>query len=91
MTVKEWLQIPDDDLLVTLAEVLPELRKIDWNTAKYWKKTCTYKDFDRHLSAVLNSAFPRYSLGAYTYYAIHIAQPKHYLIAAAMAAERSKE
>ncbi len=115
MTAKEWLEVPDQDLPVKLAEVLapgpwkhdmdsrragvchkckrlpdgycpvPDPITIDWNTAMEWFRKVT-KD-EKMLSEVMDTITEK---GDWSWFWIYHAQPKHYLIAAAMAAEGSK-
>ncbi len=56
--------------------------KIDWNTAKYWQGKCDSIVFDYRMEDIHKATG---HTSQFYYWYRHIAQPKHYLIAAAMA------
>ncbi len=60
----------------------------DWNVAKYWQGKCNPFGFREWLWQLWASMPER--KGSFVEWAISVAQPKHYLIAAAMAVERSE-
>ncbi len=67
---------------------VPDPIKIDWNTAMKW-----YRPHSKLWTYIqcLENIWRFLSHGDFTFWQEHEAQPKHYLIAAAMAMERSKE
>ena len=83
-TAEQWLAIPEQDLLVKLAEVLPGLQKIDWNTAMEWfRKTKPKRSIIRKICGPAWQDEMTWLVAE--------AQPKHYLIVAAMCVERKEE
>jgi len=63
----------------------------DWNAAKHKQSKYDDREFDIALNSVWRENCRSYIKHSFRYWAIHEAQPKHYLIAAAMAAEGAKE
>ncbi len=90
MTAKQWLAIPEQDLLSELQKSLPGLQKIDWNTAMEWRDRRIKRCGKRFVDAMWQVLMVNYKCNS-TDWLIEKAQPKHYLIAAAMAAEGAKE
>ncbi len=70
---------------------VPDPITIDWNTAKLIQGRFSAEKFDLSFSKVIIAAFRGNTVNQYTHYAIHRASARHYLIAAAMTAERSKK
>lgn len=78
---------------------VPDRIKIDWNTAKYWQLKCNKAIFADRLLDIYRETCTADSIDTGGFYVIYkyttwlreLAQPKHYLIAAAMAAERKEE
>ena len=80
----------DEDTIECFCSV-PDPITIDWNTAKYWQGQCKRTvDFDFEMETIF-MGLPNARELYFTRWYMHDALPKHYLIAAAMAAERKEE
>lgn len=90
MTAKEWLKIPEGKLLAKLQSVLPGLSKIDWNTAmeafRNAPKTEATVQAARDIYRAVTGQRARMDRTVVAWL-LETAQPEHYLIAAALAAE----
>ena len=70
---------------------VPDPIKIDWNTAMEWRDKVPLDSLPLFLEAMESLWRAEKIVVCFEDWAVCRAQPKHYLIAAAMAGERSKE